>query len=280
MQMTFSCYKKKFLFLIFLGLTFPANVFSQTAERTDGMVTFSVRTVTNNGTYSPKNVLAIWVKDAQGNFVISRKVMAANRKQHLVQWVASSGNNVVNAVTGATLASHQQHTINWDCRNQDGILVADGDYEIFVEFTERNSANGGAAGPSTSILFSKGSQSITLAPADESNFKDIQLSYTPLNVGIEEFTDQRIHSSAFPNPFNDFVKIAFTLPEQSYIQISVYDETGKRINELVDGELPQGKQFVEWDGRTKNGRKAGSGVYFLRFFYQGNMSMQKLIKTY
>jgi hypothetical protein len=63
---------------------------------TDGTVTFTVLTVSNGATYSPKNVLAIWVKNAQGNFVISRKVMAANRKQHLVKWVASSANNVVN----------------------------------------------------------------------------------------------------------------------------------------------------------------------------------------
>ncbi len=33
---------------------------------TDGTVTFSVLTVSNGATYSPKNVLAIWVKDAQG----------------------------------------------------------------------------------------------------------------------------------------------------------------------------------------------------------------------
>ncbi len=274
-----SC-KIKSLFLIFLALSFSPFVFSQTATSTDGMVTFSVRTVTSNGTYSPKNVLAIWVKDVQGNFVISRKVMAANRKMHLVQWVASSGNNVVNAVTGATLSSHQLHTINWDCRDQQGNLVPDGDYEIFVEFTERNSANGGAAGPSTKVLFTKGSQVVTLAPADQTNFKDIQLNYTPLNVGIEEFAAQSIRSTVFPNPFTDYVKVGFTLPAQSYIQVSVYDETGKRIKELVDGELPIGEQFIEWDGRADNGRKVAPGVYFLRFFYQGKMSTHKLLKAY
>jgi flagellar hook assembly protein FlgD len=107
---------------------------------TDGTVTFSVLTVSNGATYSPKNVLAIWVKDAQGNFVISRKVMAANRKQHLVKWVASSGNNSVNATTGATLSNHQTHTITWDCRDVSGNLVPDGTYEIWVEYTSRNSA--------------------------------------------------------------------------------------------------------------------------------------------
>lgn len=278
--MSFKSYKMKFLFLIFLGLSFSTYVLSQTAGRTDGMVTFSVRTVTFNGTYSPKNVIAIWVKDAQGNFVISRKVMAANRKQHLVQWVASSGNNVVNAITGATLTSHQQHTINWDCRNQDGNLVPDGDYEIFVEFTERNSANGGAAGPSTKVLFTKGPGIVSLAPADETNFKDIQLNYSPLNVGIEDFSAQRLRLSVFPNPFSDFVRIGFELPIPTYIQIAVYDENGKRLKELVDGEFPVGEQFVDWNGRTESGRKVASGVYYLRFYYHGKMFSHKLLKAF
>jgi len=47
---------------------------------TDGNLTSSVLTVSNGGTYSPKNVLAIWIKDANGTFVISRKVMANQRK--------------------------------------------------------------------------------------------------------------------------------------------------------------------------------------------------------
>lgn len=272
--------KMKTLFLTLLVLTFSTYAFPQETSSTDGMVTFSVRTVTNNGTYSPRNVVAVWVKDVQGNFIISRKVMAANRKKHLVQWVSSSGNSVVNAVTGATLSSHQQHTINWDCRDQQGNLVSDGDYEIFVEFTERNSANGGAAGPSTKVLFTKGTDAVVLTPSNLDFFKDIQLNYAPLNVGIGNIESLTLHTVAFPNPFSNYVKIGFNLPEQGYIQVSVYDETGKRIKELVDGELPIGEQFIEWDGRADNGRKVAPGVYFLRFFYQGKMSTRKLLKAF
>jgi flagellar hook assembly protein FlgD len=278
--MLHASYKLKFLFSSLLAFVFSSIALSQTTSSTDGMVTFSVRTVTNNGTYSPKNVVAIWVKNVQGDFVISRKVMANNRKKHLLQWVASSGNSVVNAVTGATLSSHQQHTINWDCRDQDGDLVPDGNYEIFVEFTERNSANGGAAGPSTKVLFTKGPGIVSLAPADETYFKDIQLNYSPLNVGIELYSVKNLRSTVFPNPFSDFVRIGFDLPIQAYIQIAVYDEHGKRIKELVDGEFPVGEQFIEWDGKTDNGRKVAAGVYYLRFFYQGKMSTHKLLKAY
>ena len=132
---------KKLLYLLLFSLTFTLVNAQESNEvaSTDGSLTFSVLTVSNGATYSPKNVLAIWIKDANGNFVISRKVMANNRKQHLVKWMASSGNNSVDAITGSTLNNHTTHTVSWDCRDLQGNLVADGDYQVWVEYTSRNS---------------------------------------------------------------------------------------------------------------------------------------------
>jgi flagellar hook assembly protein FlgD len=244
---------------------------------TDGTVTFTVLTVTNGATYSPKNVLAIWVKDAVGNFVISRKVMAANRKQHLVKWVASSSNNSVNAITGATLPSHQTHTISWDCRDVSGNLVPDGTYEIWVEYTERNSASGGAVGPSTKIVFTKGPDVVSLTPPDETYFKNMALSYSPLNVGIGENMGIDIAFSAFPSPFSDRLNVSFELPKSDFVNVSVYDPGGKRIAELVNEVLPQGNNSFYWEGKSENGQSLKPGVYFLRIIYQGKLMIHKVI---
>jgi len=244
---------------------------------TDGTLVFSVRTFTNNGNYSPRNVLAIWIKDAQGNFIISRKVMAANRKQHLVKWVASSSNNVVNAITGATLPNHQLHTISWDCRDVNGNLVPDGNYEIWVEFTERNSNSGGAVGPSTKIAFTKGIGVVSLTPADETYFKNMVLDYSPLNVGLEEKSSLDLAFTAFPNPFSDKMNVSFELPQRDFVNISVYDLSGKRITELVNEVLPQGNNSFCWAGTIENGNKLNSGVYFLRVIYQGKLMMHKVV---
>lgn len=246
-------------------------------ELTDGSLSFTVRTVTNNAAYSPRNVLAIWVKDSQGNFVISRKVMAASRKQHLVKWVASSNNNSVNAITGATLQNHQLHTISWDCRDVSGNLVPDGIYEIWVEFTERNSANGGATGPFTKFAFNKGSEVVSIVVPDEANFKDMVLNYSPLNVGIDENMQLNLKFNAFPNPFVDRLNVSFELPESSFINISVYDLHGKRIVELVDENLPQGVSSYFWEGEIDNGNKIDPGVYFLRVVYGGKLFMYKVV---
>jgi flagellar hook assembly protein FlgD len=264
------------VFLLFANVELLASL---APASTDGTVSFTVQTVTNGATYSPRNVLAIWVKDGSGNFIISRKVMAASRKQHLVKWVASSGNNVVNATTGATLSNHQTHTIAWDCRDVNGNLVADGNYEIWVEFTERNSNNGGAVGPSTRIAFAKGLDVVALTPPDESYFKNMQLTYTPVGVGYDEKIDVNLQFLSFPNPFPEKLNISFELPQSDYVNISVYDLGGKRMAELVNEVLPQGNNSFSWTGKTGNGVKLNPGVYFLRFVYQGRMYMQKIIHT-
>ena len=61
-------------------------------ERNAGEVTLSFRTVTANGNYAPKHVLAVWVEDDSG-FIKSRLVRANNRKQYLYTWISASNYN-------------------------------------------------------------------------------------------------------------------------------------------------------------------------------------------
>ncbi|MEZ5197447.1 MAG: hypothetical protein R2764_13940 [Bacteroidales bacterium] len=69
--------------LFFLG--YHATQAKSDPKASAGELTFSVRTVTENGNYAPRHVLAIWVEDANG-FVKTRKAMANQRKQYLYTW--------------------------------------------------------------------------------------------------------------------------------------------------------------------------------------------------
>ncbi len=165
--------KALFLVASVLLLTgYTAQLKSQTP--TEGEMTFIVRTVTVNGNFSPKHVLAIWVEDSDG-FVLSRKLRAVKRKQYLYTWNTQSGGNVVDAVTGETLLSHQTHTVTWDCKDANGNLVPDGDYTVYVEFTEAHEQ-----GPLRGIAFTKGTESVSLTPVEDANFKDLALSFAPV----------------------------------------------------------------------------------------------------
>ncbi len=164
--------------LFFTG--YSSHLISQTP--TEGEMTFTVRTVTVNGNFSPKHVLAIWVEDSNG-FVLSRKLRAVKRKEYLYTWNTQSGGNVVDAVTGETLLSHQTHTVSWDCKDVNGNLVPDGQYTVYVEFTEAHEQ-----GPLKGIVFTKGSEPVSLAPVDDANFKDLALSFEPVIAVTAAYT--------------------------------------------------------------------------------------------
>lgn len=67
-----------------------------------------------------------------------------------------------------------------------------------------------------------------------------------------------------PNPFNPTTSIRFTVPEDSYVMLAVYDVAGRRIRTLVDKPLKANFYRVDWNGRNDAGRQVSSGMYFYR----------------
>jgi hypothetical protein len=154
----------------------------QRAEcQTSGTLTFSVTTTEPSGGYSGKHVIALWIKDASGNFVKTKVKYAATRLQYLNQWVSNSGNNVVDAVTGATLTSHGTLTFTWNGTNSSSSLVPDGVYAVWMQMADANSN-----GPVASVLFTKGTAETTVTPPDNGNFTNMSLKWVPLSTAIKE----------------------------------------------------------------------------------------------
>ncbi|MBK6766802.1 MAG: S8 family serine peptidase [bacterium] len=63
----------------------------------------------------------------------------------------------------------------------------------------------------------------------------------------------------YPNPFNPTTSIAFGLPTESEVRLSVFDIQGRLVANLVDSQLPAGHHRVNF-----NAAGLGSGVYFYR----------------
>lgn len=64
-----------------------------------------------------------------------------------------------------------------------------------------------------------------------------------------------------PNPFNPATTIAFSLPQRMRLTLSIYDITGRRVAQLIDGEMHAGRHEVPWSGTDDKGRAVASGVY-------------------
>lgn len=69
----------------------------------------------------------------------------------------------------------------------------------------------------------------------------------------EEFV---LHQNS-PNPFNPVTTISYTLPEQTYVILKVYDVSGNEVITLTEGVQSSGKHRVSF-----NAGALSSGVYF------------------
>ena len=121
------------------------------APRADGVVTVEFTPAQVPGKYSPRNVLAVWVADAQTNYVRTLEVRGAKRRRFLEAWNAARGGDApVDGVTGATLGTNAPRRVLWDCRDRRGELMPDGSYVLCLEVTSRN-----GPGPVVALPFRK-----------------------------------------------------------------------------------------------------------------------------
>jgi len=103
-------------------------------------VTVSVRTSPAGGRFAPRNVGAIWIERPGGVFVRTLAQWGQVRRRYLTAFLAASRGDVVDAVTGATLRSHQVHEVRWDLRDARRCAVGAGSFVLALELTDRNGA--------------------------------------------------------------------------------------------------------------------------------------------
>ena len=68
----------------------------------------------------------------------------------------------------------------------------------------------------------------------------------------------------YPNPFNPETVIQYSLPQDSRIELTVFNAVGQKIKQLVSGRQSVGQYKVVWDGRDNKGISVPSGIYIYR----------------
>jgi len=98
-------------------------------------------------------------------------------------------------------------------------------------------------------------------------------------TGIEIEPNFFLRLQSYPNPFNLKTIIYFALPEDSKVNLKVYNVLGQEIKVLLENFQHLGSHEVIWDGKDNLGKEAPSGVYFLKFNAWEYSKTQKLIKV-
>ncbi len=79
-------------------------------------------------------------------------------------------------------------------------------------------------------------------------------------------------SAIFPNPFNSFTTIEYSIPGEGKITLKLHDILGREIQTLFAGN--KGRGIYQYKLDTKN---MPSGVYFVSLLFEGSFKTKKMI---
>src|SRR5574341_706605 len=71
-------------------------------------------------------------------------------------------------------------------------------------------------------------------------------------------------SQNYPNPFNLETTLAYSLPTQSGVYITIYDIMGEHVTTLKNDIEDAGYHSIIWNGTNCQGVTVASGIYFFR----------------
>jgi len=73
----------------------------------------------------------------------------------------------------------------------------------------------------------------------------------------EEFAIHQNH----PNPFNPTTILRYDLPEDGFVNITIYDMMGRVVSNLVNSQQRVGYKSVRWNGTNNTGQPVSAGLY-------------------
>ena len=109
-----------------------------------------------------------------------------------------------------------------------------------------------------------------LIPGIEAPYIPPQFTPTP---DVEEEPSAFQLAQNYPNPFNPVTTIEFTLPEQSFVTMKIFNLLGQEVAKIIDhSTIDEGHQVLDFDGT-----RLASGVYFYQLVAEPLSGPGKLI---
>jgi hypothetical protein len=68
----------------------------------------------------------------------------------------------------------------------------------------------------------------------------------------------------YPNPFNPVTTLRYDLPENSFVNVIIYDMLGRQVRTLVNTTQDAGFKSVIWDATNDYGKPVSAGVYLYK----------------
>ena len=81
----------------------------------------------------------------------------------------------------------------------------------------------------------------------------------------------------YPNPFNPTTTIKYELPIDAFVNIKIYDLTGRLVKTLINRKQSAGYKEVNWSGIDNSGKPATAGLYLCSFEAGGFRHTKKMV---
>ncbi len=108
---------------------------------------------------------------------------------------------------------------------------------------------------------------VTLNKVDlrnSSNHQFILLSDIETQVAGMKLPTKFELSQNYPNPFNNRTTFQYSLPQDSKVEITIFNVLGQPVRTLVSTKMDAGVHNKVWDGNNDVGNLVSSGVYFVQ----------------
>jgi len=100
-----------------------------------------------------------------------------------------------------------------------------------------------------------------------------EVSYSVSNDDLEVEVPRAITlKQNYPNPFNPTTNISFTLPNEAYTTLTVFDINGRKIKTLLERRMSSGNHQISFEAGS-----LASGVYFYELISNGRRLVNKML---
>ena len=97
-----------------------------------------------------------------------------------------------------------------------------------------------------------------------------------INDGLSVPETFTLHQN-YPNPFNPVTTLQYKLPEDSFVDVTVYDMLGNVVNNLVHTSQSSGYKSIQWNATNNQGEPVSAGVYLYKIQAGDFVDTKKMI---
>jgi len=163
------------------------------------------------------------------------------------------------------------------------VATPSGDNAIVVQYQTANGFSGSTVGiqdPTRAVaiqdlfngFLTHGAAPIAAGRAIKYTTQDPTAIAEPVSSALP---DTRPNLTSLGNPSRGRVTLSYNLPVAGVATLTVYDGTGRLVEQLASGPSRAGVHHIVWDGTDAEGRKVGTGVYLVRLVTGDKSMVQK-----